>query len=723
MVKHRKSLYLALLSAAFCYQGRAQAPTPQLWYWHHSYINSDSAVQSSEALIDQALAAGYTGVAFWDSSFSFMSDSFWPSANVTRMKTVMAYAASKGLKVLATPDPFGASNDALQVNPNLAEAQRVVGTQFTVNSSKTQLQIVNSFPGLQNPGFEAGKVDWFDLGDAGVTVDTTTAHSGIASALIQNAPANARLRQELTLKPWREYHVRLFYKSQNFSGFSQLGIFDVSNSNELRLNPQFSISANQGWTEVDYMFNSQDSTQAWMYLGVWGGSSGKLWFDDILVEETALVYTIRRDGTPVKVYDPENGTVYAEGTDYNYIIDPRINSTRTPYTDPYHTPPTVTLPAGTHLTAGQTVTIDSYSVFPIAGTNGAAMCLTDSGVLTWLKQNAQSIQTILPSGAGVFLQYDELRQANSCLTCKAKNMTAGQLLAWNVGQSIQTYNSVAPGAPIYIWSDMFDPYHNAVANYFDVEGTLAGSWEGLPANVTIMNWNLGNLQNSLRWFSGQNASQPVAHEQIIAGYYDSGNGTSAATSELSSAAGVPGVMGLMYTTWSDDYSQLANFANAAKAAWPAYLASISGSSTTSGAVQLISKNSGKCIDVPQQSKASGVDLQQYSCNGGTNQQWNLIPVGNNEYEITGVGSGMSLDVQAESTANGARVIQYPYWGGPNEKWMLSKTADGYYNIVSVNSGKCLEVYGGGAATQSGDAIDQWACWGGDNQKWSETPEQ
>jgi hypothetical protein len=213
MLKHPKFTYLICLFTALCLQGPAQAPTPQLWYWHHSYLSSDQAVQSSEALIDQAAAAGYTGVAFWDSSFSFMSDSFWPSANVARMKQVMQYATSKGMQVLATTAPFGDSNDALQANPNWAEAQRVVGTEFKVNSSKTQLQIVNSFQGLENPGFEAGNVDWFDLNDPGVSVDTTVAHTGIASALIQNAPANARLRQELTLKPWREYHLKLFYKS------------------------------------------------------------------------------------------------------------------------------------------------------------------------------------------------------------------------------------------------------------------------------------------------------------------------------------------------------------------------------------------------------------------------------------------------------------------------------------------------------------------------------
>ncbi|MGH9668426.1 MAG: hypothetical protein ACRD9L_28730, partial [Bryobacteraceae bacterium] len=334
------------------------------------------------------------------------------------------------------------------------------------------------------------------------------------------------------------------------------------------------------------------------YFGVWGGSSGKIWFDDVMLEETALVYVTRRSGTPVRVYDANK--VYQEGVDYNYISDPRMTSTRTPFIDQYHAPATVTLPAGTHLTPGQTVMLDSYSVFPVPGSETqVGMCLTEPGVLTWLTQNAQTVKTVMPAGAGVFFQYDEMRQMNSCGSCRAKNMTAGQLLAWNAGQSVQTYQSIMPGAPIYVWSDMFDLYHNAINHYANVEGDLTGSWKGLPASVRIMNWNLGNLKNSLTWFSGANSAQPTAHEQIIAGYYDSGNGTVAKT-ELAQAAGIPGVMGLMYTTWGYDYSQLQQFADSARGAWPAYLATLSTvkvSGLPSGNVQLVAKQSGKCMDV------------------------------------------------------------------------------------------------------------------------------
>lgn len=551
----------------------AASPTPELWYWHHSYLVNDQNVDSSEALIDKAAAAGYTGVVFWDSSFNFMGNPSWPADNEDRMHEVMKHATKKHLKVVATAAPFGWSNDVLRVNKNWAEAQRVVGARFQVDASGRRLKIENSFPGLANPGFELGKQNWFDLNDSGVGINAV-AHTGKNSAVIVDAPGNARLRQKIPLKPWRQYHIRLSYKSSNFRGSAMLSVLDSSDLGKVRLDLSVNASGTHDWTSLDYMFDSQDSTEAYLYLGVWGGSSGVLWFDDIQIEETALIYVTRRAGTPVKVYDPNQpGVVYREGVDYNYISDPEMTANSAAF-DLYHEPAPVTLPATTRLARGQTVAIDSYSVFPIPYGNEVGMCLTDPEVLKWLDQNARAIKRVLPGGSGILMGYDEMRQMNSCASCRAKNMTAGELLAWSAGRSVQLYQSVLPSAPLYVWSDMFDPYHNAVKNYFYVEGDLAGSWKGLPSNVTVMNWNLQKLKDSLRWFSGLDARQPISHPQIVAGFYDNGDGGSAAREELAQAAGIPGVAGLMYTTFADNYSQLPSFATAAKAGWSGYLSSL-----------------------------------------------------------------------------------------------------------------------------------------------------
>ncbi len=489
------------------------------------------------------------------------------------MQDLLKYAAGKHMKVIAAPAPYGYSNEMLEPNPNWAEGQRVVGSEFIVDPSGTKLNFRNSFPGLANGGFENGKQDWFSTEDAGIGINAV-AHTGKASAVVVDAPGNARFRQSFPLKPWRQYHLRMFYRSSNFRGGPMISVFDSKSFDKVRLNANVNANGNHDWTEVNYLFNSQDSTEGILYFGVWGGSSGILWFDDVSMEETALIYLVRRAGAPVRVYDPAHpGPDFVEGRDFKPITDRHMQVAR-PFDDDYHLPTPVLLPAGTRLKPGQTVRIDSYSAFPVPGTQSMAMCLTDPDSLKWVARNGKAISRILPAGGGTMLGYDEIRQMNSCASCRARNMSAGQLLAWSVGQTARAYRGFAPNMPLYIWNDMFDPYHDERENYFHVEGDLAGAEKGIPADVVIMNWNMGKLHESLQWFSGRDARQPVAHRQIIAGYYDTGNGGAAGKAELESAKGIPGIQGMMFTTWNDDYGQLESFAAAARAGWKGYVDSL-----------------------------------------------------------------------------------------------------------------------------------------------------
>jgi hypothetical protein len=367
----------------------------------------------------------------------------------------------------------------------------------------------------------------------------------------------------------------LFYRSANFRGNPMVSVYDGGDFDKTRFNVTLQAAGDHDWTQADYTFNSQDSTEGYLYFGVWGGSSGILWFDDLSIEETALVYLTRRPGAPLKVYDPANPkVVYREGEDFKRIEDDRMVSSNQPFTDAYHNPSPVLLTKATQLRPGQVLAMDFYSAIPVPGTHGVSMCMTEPAALKWVAQNGRAINRVLPRGGGIVLGYDEIRQMNSCASCRAKNMAAGQLLAWSVGETIKTYSSVASGRPLYIWSDMFDPKHNAHKNYFSVEGDLSGAWTGVSREVTILNWNLDQLHDSLLWFSGRDSRQPIAHEQIIAGYYDRGNGTAAAREELEAASGVPGVQGFMYTTWNDDYSQLTQFAQTVRAGWKQYLSSV-----------------------------------------------------------------------------------------------------------------------------------------------------
>jgi hypothetical protein len=568
-----------VLGALFAISCSAQPPAAvndqplELWYYHHSFLVDGGAVIKSKALIDKAYAAGYTGVVFWDTSFDFMGDDFWPIESEERMKEVMNYARKRHMKAVALSGNVGWSNDLLAVNPNWAEASRIVGAQFTVDASGRKLTLKNSFPGVANSSFESGKSNW-DTGDKDVGI-TQNGRGGTSAATVVDAKGNARLRQKITLKPWRQYHLSLWFKTSGFQGGSMVEVLDAG-SQRIRFNATLPAGGNHEWTQVDYLFNSADSTSADLLLGVWGGSAGIISYDDVLIEETAFVYLEHRAGAPFKLYDPANpATVYREGADYNQVLDPDMHAPSRPaFHNIFHWPPTATLPPGNSLKPGQIVAADFYAVFPMTSQNQASVCLTEPGFYKWLGQSAKELKQVLPSGGGVLLSFDEIRQMNSCYACRSRNMTAGQLLASSIEKTTRIYQSILPKSSLFVWGDMFDPHHNAHDDYYYVEGDLAGSWKGLPAEVSIMNWNLDHLTESLTWFSGRDAKQPVAHHQMIAGFYDKGAGAAEARKEWKQAEGIPGITGMMYTTYADDYSQLQSFAEGAKAGWRDYLASL-----------------------------------------------------------------------------------------------------------------------------------------------------
>jgi hypothetical protein len=136
--------------------------------------------------------------------------------------------------------------------------------------------------------------------------------------------------------------------------------------------------------------------------------------------------------------------------------------------------------------------------------------------------------------------------------------TPGQLLAENVKRCVGIVREQDAGKPIYVWSDMFDPFHNArkTGRYYLVkgDGPWFGSWEGLDEDVIIVNWN--SRQDSRTGYLKHFADR--GHKQILAGYYD--GLVEAIRGWLDDAREVPGVIGVMYTTWQHRYDDLEPFA-------------------------------------------------------------------------------------------------------------------------------------------------------------------
>ena len=137
-------------------------------------------------------------------------------------------------------------------------------------------------------------------------------------------------------------------------------------------------------------------------------------------------------------------------------------------------------------------------------------------------------------------------------------MTPGELLAWNVRKATETIREIRPDAEIWVWSDMFDPMHNAVDDYFAVNGPLEGSWEGLAKDVGIVNWHGSAMGKNCRFFADRGL------RQILSGYYDADEDGASIVRWLDATRDVPGIVGAMYTTWADKYDAMGVWA---KKAW------------------------------------------------------------------------------------------------------------------------------------------------------------
>ena len=133
---------------------------------------------------------------------------------------------------------------------------------------------------------------------------------------------------------------------------------------------------------------------------------------------------------------------------------------------------------------------------------------------------------------------------------------------------------------------------------------------------------------------------------------------------------------------------------------------------------IISKNSGKSLDVYYGNSDNGTNILQYTYNGYNNQKWYLQKQSNGYYIIRSYATGKVLDVADWSTSNGGNVHQWEYVGGANQEWSI-EYVDGYYKIINRHSGLALDV--SDVSTADNANVHQWEYVGGANQLWSIHP--
>jgi beta-glucanase (GH16 family) len=147
-----------------------------------------------------------------------------------------------------------------------------------------------------------------------------------------------------------------------------------------------------------------------------------------------------------------------------------------------------------------------------------------------------------------------------------------------------------------------------------------------------------------------------------------------------------------------------------------YQAGAPSSGIVSGGVYtLMSKVSGKVLDVKDVSTADGAKMHQWTNYTASNQQFRVESTGDGFYKLTAMHSGKVLDVPNASASSGVQLQQANDNGSNAQRWSIIDVGGGYYKLISKASGLAMDV--SSSSTADGAAVQQWTDNGTDAQKW------
>ena len=557
--------YAVLFLAISPIMARATDPAPKYerrWVWVMSNLMVDKEADRVVALIERAGKSGYNGLVLADYKMNLLDKvqpNYFPNA-----RRVMAAAAKAKVEIIPCIAPIGYSNGLLMHDVNLAEGMPVVDAPFVVREGEARLVpdpalakfTAGDMEATRGDGNTIAGINYQDEPGKVTFADHEVKHAGKTSLRIGDTQGNARLIHGMKVRPHASYRLSAWVKTKNWStpGNFRLMANGAGDKGRQLSFHEGGIERDQDWKLAEVVFNSQDFAEIAIYAGVYGGGTGSLWIDDFRIEEMGLTNVLRRPGCPVSVKSADGKTTYVEGRDYAPISDPKLGNI--PYAGEYefsHEAPPIKILPGSSIREREILHVSWYH--PVATLSNQVMCcVSEPKVYEILRDQARRVNALYKPKK-VMLSHDEIRVMNWCAACQARKLTPGQMLADNVKKCREIANQEMPGAEVMVWSDMFDPTHNAVDNYYLVNGSLKGSWEGLDRSMTIMNWNGGKLAESAKFFADR------GHKQVIAGYYDVDD-LSGFTDWDNKARGIKGVIGFMYTTWQQKYGLLDEYGKA-----------------------------------------------------------------------------------------------------------------------------------------------------------------
>jgi hypothetical protein len=542
-------LILLTCFGSLALQLAAAAPYADRFVWVFGWgLGKDSDIVEITRVLNTAGQHGFNGAVLSSGMDTLCKQS---PDYFRRLNEVKRVCESNRLELIPAIFSVGYGGGALSHDRNLAEGLAVVDAPFLARAGEARL-VAGTNALMANGGFEnfdGNKIKGFDFCDQPGEisfVDSQIKHGGKASLRLENFTANqhghGRVMQTMKVQPQRCYRVSVWVKTE---GLQPTGAFNLQAlANDRSLAPrQFNLAPTGDWRKLTMLVNSLNYDRIRLYAGMWGGKAGKLWLDDWTVEEVGPVNVLRRPGTPVTVRNADGSVTYETGRDYAPLHDPQFS----PWRDDREALALKLLPGG-RIREGDSLRVSWYHSMLIHDSQ-VTVCMGEPALYEIFDHEIKLLAGHLQPRR-VFLNMDEVRMGGTCRACQGKNMA--ELIGKCVTRQAETIRKYLPQAQVYVWSDMFDPNHNAHDNYYLVDGDFTGSWKHLPKDLVIAVWGGEPREKSLSFFAKEGFST------LVACYYDADD-LDEVKGWLQAARPLPNVRGFMYTPWQKKYSLLPAF--------------------------------------------------------------------------------------------------------------------------------------------------------------------
>ena len=523
---------------------------PDRWVYVSRSFNSDQDVEDVREIARTASEHGLTAIVLPGMDrISRGSPEY-----LERLRKAKTIADQYRLEIIPSGFNTGYGGAILDHNRNLAEGMLVKDALFVAQDGTARF-VADSPTKLENGGFEQFQGDRFaafeqqDEPGRKTFVDPDVSHSGKASLRIENfgdtKAGIARVAQQVRVTPNRCYRVSAWVKTEDAAPDSLFSIKSFTpDGRDLSPFEPPAPAPTSNWRQVTTAFNSWYADRIELNFGVFEGVKGKVWVDDVEIEEVGLMNVVRRKGTPLTVRDEASGAIYEEGRDFAPVSDPNLDFQWT------HEMPSIQLNAASRIQNGARLRVSYYHGTTIYNDQVSA-CPSEAQTYEIWKEQFPLIEKYL-APKRYFLSVDEVRLFNRCEACRARHMEAAAILGEMTKWLYNQVRAVNPKAEVYVWSDMFDPNHNSVRQYYLVDGSLENTWQSLPKDMGIVAWYFEKRRESLDFFASHGF-------RTIAGAYYDGDDLSNPQGWLEALDNTPHAAGIMYTTWSSKYKLLASF--------------------------------------------------------------------------------------------------------------------------------------------------------------------